>query len=375
MTCAPSLSLTSKLTNDRQEVGSEMPPVLVASRGRGRGHATPDIAIGNLIQTRNPNIQLRYVSYATGADTFRRNAIPVIDMAASEEPEILEMIPKYMRLLLAVKPLLVVAHEEFAIVAAAHDLRIPCIFITDFFMDPNHSLMRLLRQTIEVVFIGESGVFTEPPFLKGRVTYVGRAVRALKYGRGNRGQAREELGRCPEATVGLVQPGGWRESRAPSANLVLKAWSEVERPLKHLYWVTGADHELFINRFGDRPDVTFLKHEPLLERLMVASDIVITKANRMTVYECASLGVPSISLSYSLNWPDEVAIAPVASNTTVNALDTTDSALTHAIVSQMEKVVSPEDHLALGVQGAAERIVDHILRFRMPLELDRMDER
>ena len=50
---------------------------------------------------------------------------------------------------------------------------------------------------------------------------------------------------------------------------------------------------------------------------MVASDLVITKTNRMTVIELASLGIRTLSLSYGLNPVDEQCVAGLEGNETI----------------------------------------------------------
>lgn len=49
----------------------------------------------------------------------------------------------------------------------------------------------------------------------------------------------------------------------------------------------------------------------------MASDVVITKGTRKTLYQVAALGAPSVSISAGLNWPDDVVAAHIPLNTLV----------------------------------------------------------
>ena len=42
---------------------------------------------------------------------------------------------------------------------------------------------------------------------------------------------------------------------------------------------------------------------------MVAANVAITKTNRKTVFELRHLNVPTIAITYSLNPPDDIAVA------------------------------------------------------------------
>ena len=79
----------------------------------------------------------------------------------------------------------------------------------------------------------------------------------------------------------------------------------------------GADEHLLKRRVSDRLDITILGADWQIDRLMVASDLVITKTNRMTVIELASLGIRTLSLSYGLNPVDERCVAGLEGNETI----------------------------------------------------------
>ncbi|MGH9719812.1 MAG: hypothetical protein ACRD8O_06340 [Bryobacteraceae bacterium] len=293
----------------------ELFEVMFVSRGNGRGHAVPDMAIAAKLIDLSPHISVQFVSYAEGAEAYRACGHQVLDLQAPDMPPLFHMLIVFTKLLGHAKPRLVVAHEEFPVPPAAACLGIPCIFITDFFMDPSSLHMQALQHAFEIIFTAEPGLYTEPPQLNGKVHYVGRAVRNMEYTRADWERARKELNVPLDATVVLCQPGGWTESRAPLAGLLSAAWDQIRLSPKRLIWLTGRDYETLAARFRQRDDVIILREDWKIDRLMAASDVLITKANRLTVYEAASLGLPSISISSLLNWPDDVAVGRVDSNT------------------------------------------------------------
>jgi len=335
--------------------------IVMVSRGHGRGHAVPDMAIARELAKSAPDIPIRFVSYAAGAEAYRACGFPVTDLEVEDNPPFLDMVVKLTRLFGEMNPWprLIIAHEEFPVLPAAEIFEIPCVFITDFFTDPGHLLMQALKYASEVVFTGEPGVFTEPPYLNGRIHYIGRAVRDFEYSLSDRVRARTELGIPADAVVALFQPGAWVESRVPIAELLIDAWNLLPGSPKRLIWLTGRDHDVLSSKFGDRPDLMLLQADWKIDRLMAASDVLITKANRLTVYEAAAIGLPSISISNLANWPDDVAVARVPSNIALTASDTPEI-LRDAIERSIGSKPVPAIAVSGGVRSAASRIAHHI---------------
>ena len=259
--------------------------IAFVSRGSGWGHAVPDMAIAQALTKLLPRVAIQFISYAAGAEAYRACGYPVIDIGAPENPPFLDMVVAFTRLLGQMKPLphLIASHEEFAAVTAAEILEIRCLFITDFFTDVSSIWMDALRTAAEIIFIAERGLYTEPPFLREKIHHVGRAVRAFEYSRADRLRARAELAIPADATVVLVQPGGWVESRVPIAELLVSAWRALPRSPKRLIWLAGRDFAALQSRYGEESDLLLMKEDWKIDRLMAASEVVITKANRVTV--------------------------------------------------------------------------------------------
>jgi hypothetical protein len=336
------------------------------SRGRGRGHAMPDMAIAEGLGKVVSGLDIRYISYSTGAATFRARGYDVMDLQLPDEPPILEAIVKESQAIRRLQPKLVISHEELAALPSSRIFDVPCLFITDFFQDPNPFLMGAMQCAREIVFIAERGIFTEPPFMGDTVRYVGPAIRPFTYGRSDRLRARRELEIPEDAVVVLCQPGNYAESQVPIADLLVAAWDALPYPSKRLIWLGSRDYDSLRARFADRPDILPLKEDWAMDRLMAASDLAIAKGNRTTVCEAASLGLPTITISAGANWPDDVAIARVASNTTlrigaVNAAD-----LARLMAQRIDGGWTPEAELPHwdGLAGAVRAIAAHVETIR-----------
>ena len=291
--------------------------ILFFTRGRGRGHAIPDIAIVRELDQLRPDIEVRFVSYGTGALTFAAHGIPCIDLQLPDLNSIAATTVLAGRVMAALAPDLVVAHEEFSAMPVAKIFGLPTVMITDFFTGPGMLSMESLWYADQVLFLARRGLHVEPPAVRGKVKYLGPALRPFTYRRRDRRKARAELGLAADGAVITVLPGSWTEAMAPAYEAVVTAFDRLKQPSKHLVWLAGADEELLKQRVNNRPDITILGSDWQIDRLMVASDLVITKANRMTVIELASLGIRTLSLSYGLNPVDEKCVADLEGNETI----------------------------------------------------------
>lgn len=337
------------------------------SRGRGRGHAVPDMAMARELMQSVPGLDIRFVSYSSGAEAFRSCGYDVVDLHLPDEPPMLTAIVQESRVIRGLAPQLVISHEELPALPAAQIFEIPCLFVTDFFQDPNPFLMGAMKCAREIIFIGERGVFTEPPFMGDAIRYVGPAIRRFDYGRPDRDRARQELDLPPDAAVVLCQPGGYEEARVPIADVLAAAWEALDIPSKRMIWLAWKDHDALRARFAGRPDIVVLKEDWAIDRLMVASDLVITKGSRTSVFEAASLGIPSISISAGVNWPDDVAMEHVRSNSAFRAGGLDAARLARLMAEKIAGGRTPEDQLPRwdGMSGAVRAIAGHVERIRM----------
>jgi UDP-N-acetylglucosamine:LPS N-acetylglucosamine transferase len=351
---------------ESENLTAQLANIVFVSRGRGRGHAVPDMAIAEELRKLS-DVQIHFVSYAAGAEAYRACGYEVMDLHMPDNAPFLEMVVTFARLFGQVdqSPQLVISHEEFAVLPAAAIWDIPCVFITDFFADPPNMYMQTLKYAREIIYTAEQGLYTEPPYLRGKVHYVGRAVRPFEYSLADRNRARLELRIPNDATVALFQPGGWFESRVPVADLLIAAWELLTCTPKRLIWLAGRDYDSLYARVGERADVLLLREDWKIDRLMAASNVLITKANRLTVYEAAALGLPSVSVSNLVNWPDDVAVGHVPSNIPLAAEAATPELLAEALVCSIGSQPGPAREVSDGVRGAAQRLAYRLDEMRV----------
>lgn len=265
-----------------------------------------DMSIARHLRALNDKIEIRFVSYGTGADTFARAGEHHIDLDFPDKNPILETLVVAGKLIGWLDPDLVVAHEEFIALPAAKIFDKPTVLLTDWFTDPAKPTMTTLPFADRILFLDEPGIFEEPEAARGKVEYVAAVVRELRYTREDRLRARQEIGIPVDVFLLLVLPGSLREEASPAADLVLAAFDRLPYEPKQLIWVAGADSEQLIVRAGMRPNVTILDFAPEVDRLMVAADVAITKGTRTTMQELTALCVPSVSLHNEANEIDNV---------------------------------------------------------------------
>lgn len=326
--------------------------VLFFSRGRGRGHAMPDLAIAAEIPGLQGNIDLEFASYGTGAATFREAGWPVRDLGLPEANSYTHTFVLAHKLIERLQPDIVVSHEEFAALPAAHLADIPSVLLTDWYPAAGQAAAEAIAYANAIVFFGEAGVFPLPVPVQRAPVHVDPIIRRMTYRLADRGRARAELGLADRAFVAAVMPGAWAtEERVPIAPLVLPAFRQLAVPEKNLLWLSKADQALLRSQTKDFPGLRAVTDCAHPEQIMVASDVIITKGNRGTILDAASLGVPSVSLSTGANHVDEILIPRIRSNTAFNA-----KAMTAAnLCAFLEKVAAqrPSPPFDLPAQGAA----------------------
>jgi hypothetical protein len=341
--------------------------VLFFSRGRGRGHAIPDIAIAEEFPQLGGKISIQFVSYATGADTFRNSGWSVIDMGLPEANPFMATLLNAHALIRDLKPDVVIAHEEYAVLPAARMAGVPCILLTDWFPPAGQVAGESVTLADSIVFMGESGVFPLPGPVQRAPLFVGPVVRKMKYDLGDRPKARAELEISDSALVASVIPGAWAtEGRSPIAQTILTAFRQLPSSDKVLFWLTKIDHEAISQLSAGLPNVRVVKECNAVEQIMVASDVVITKGNRGTIMDAASLGVPSISLSYGTNPIDEALVARIRSNKAFNA-NATDATMLCAYIERLASIPISRRAEPLGLHrhggaAVANALLDEINR-------------
>ena len=133
-------------------------------------------------------------------------------------------------------------------------------------------------------------------------------LRDFRYTRADRQNARNESGLASDAFVLSVFPGSWVEAETPILEVVTAAFDRLGISQRKLIWLAGGDHELIQTRLAGREDALVLERCWEIDRLMAATDVAITKMNRMTIFELHELMIPTIGLSFDLNPIDDRAV-------------------------------------------------------------------
>lgn len=315
--------------------------VLFFSRGKGRGHAIPDAAIANELVKVEPRIEITFVSYSVGAATLKDLGQEVIDLRLPEDNSLWETALPALSLLRERRPALVVSHEEFCIPPLSQALGVPVVFLTDWFANAESVWMQALKYADQIIFLDDPGIYDEPPYLAGKVLYVGYVLRSLETEGTNQTQSRSALGLPADSTIILVSPGGAKihsETHAPLFDLILGAYDLLPAGQRRLLWVVGEpDYSSLIEKSLERQDLVILKPHYNFTPTIMAADIVITKGNRLPLFECEVLGIPSISISYGNNPVDDYRVSHIRTNFALRARGLNQTILRDYIVRALNR--------------------------------------
>ena len=312
------------------EFAQDQTRLLFFSRGRGRGHAKPDVAIARELLAMRPDVEVRFVSYGTGAETILDGGFPVVDLDLTDAGGAAEVTVAAGRLIRWLNPDLVVSHEEFAVAPVAKIFEKRCVFVTDFFSDPELYSMHAIHFCDEVLFVGRKGVFEEPEWLSGRVLYLGPLDRPSAYGADGRARARSELGIDPDAFVLGVFPGSWVERGDEFCAAVIDAYDGLPEP-KALIWIAGQQFDSVVERLGGRSACRVFRQYDDIDRAMSACAVGITRGSRGSTLELVNRGVPAIVVSWGLNPADDQAVEGLPGVRIVPGFDLPNGSLPEAI--------------------------------------------
>jgi UDP-N-acetylglucosamine:LPS N-acetylglucosamine transferase len=340
--------------------------ILFFSRGRGRGHAIPDVAIANDLLRSAADLKLQFVSYSTGGETIRECGYHVRDLCLPENNSFLETLILCVQVIREVEPALIVAHEEFCVPVAAKICKIPCIFLIDWFPLKESIWVDCLRYSETIIFLDDPGYFDEPEFLREKIHYVGPVLRDITLSRADRVSARKDLGLSCEQPIILVLPSGSvtaSEEKAPIFTLISQAIQLIDRPITTIWVLSETEQEMIKTQSKHVTDALFVRPRLDIERLMIAADIAITKATRKTTLELNALGIPSISISYGLNPIDDFRVPHIKTNRALRARGLSAHTLSAHIVQKLQ-TLSAESEITQSHsngKGAAVQIIQEYI--------------
>lgn len=262
-------------------------------------------------------IEIIFASYATGFKAFINEN--VIDMNLPENNPFLKTLYKADGLIKHTTPNLVIAHEEFAALAAAKLNNIPSIYISAWMPRLGTVAAEAVSDATNSIIIESPGIFPEPEN-STKVFYTGPILRKMKFTANNRESLRTEMNIHGSALVITVIPGGWaHEGRSHIWDTVLTAFHGLPQTVKHLFWIGASDTEELAKKAKNSSLVKVLPFTNPIERYLAISDIVITKGTLGITLDARAVGVPTISLSPGTNPIDDALVPRMKNNLPLNA--------------------------------------------------------
>jgi hypothetical protein len=333
-------------------LGIDNPDMIFFSRGRGRGHAIPDMAILGALRKIEPQLRVSVYTYGTGLMAFRQAGEYAFDLDLPDLCNPWEVVQRVGQVLRHTHARLLVSHEEFGAIPAARIFELPSVFLTHWFGAQYSQQMQALADVDQILFIEAQGHFLEPEYLQGKIHYIGPVLRQFCCLPQDRQQLRMELGATRDEAVIVLFPGTSSEGQAPLFDLILNAFQALPRERKRLIWVAGSDFDWIAAKCADYDNITVLESDQRPERLMAASDLAITKGTYNIGKELAALGVPSISLSLGKNPIDDYFSRCLPGNTFLYAQETLPATLTQCMESALQRGLATPDLAAMDGSGA-----------------------
>ncbi len=292
-----------------------MKKIIFFSRGRGFGHAIPDMAIADEINRCNPLVDIRFASYAGGAVAFAERKKPFFDLGLPEKNPFLATFYACSNLILAEEPSVVVAHEEFAAIAAAVLHNIPAVFMSAWLPPAGTVAAESICYAKAVVVLGDPGIFPVPSDVRIKPVYTGPLIRPMKYTVRDRADLRRELMWHQETFCLVVVPGGsLSEAQSPIADLIVSAFNMLKHKHKRLIWISTKDHGALSKYSGNVEGFELISFCDPIERMLAVADVVISKGTRGITHDAAAVGVPTISLSGGGNSVDDELVPRIRTN-------------------------------------------------------------
>ena len=262
----------------------------------------------------------------------------------------------------SILPSLVVSHEEAGALPMAKVFDLPTVFLTHWFTAAHDIFSQCLNYADKVLFLEEKGLFPEPDAARGRVLYVGPVLRRFRYHPRDRQRIRDEMSCHPDEKLILVLPGSWTEKMAAFHDLILRSFDRLSYPRKRIIWVAAKDHSDIARSVLGRQHIEVVSSDMHIERLMIASDVAITKGSYTSSKELQVLGVPSITLSHGLNFMDDFFSKSIRSTTLLWVQETDAVILSACIERALNAGLFSTDETAWDGQGA-ERAAKHLADF------------
>jgi len=290
--------------------------ILYFSRGRGFSHAMNDILIIRQLEKINKDLEIQIDSYAQGFMFLKKNGFEAFDLDLKLEEEASpEIFKKIKSRLNEIKPDLVVSDEFFMALPMARKFGIPSIFISNWFFEEFyewHPLIPVVKKANHIIFVDRKEFHNIPSNFNVPISFVGPIVREFKYTLKNKSKVREELEIGQNDRVILVTAGGRSEERNELLDLNVEVFKKLNLNNLKMILLTGNLYHEYSKSLEDEKGIIVKDFDWDMDRLMVASDIVICKGTYSTAWELIYLGIPSICFPDDENPVDKARVSTLA---------------------------------------------------------------
>jgi len=279
---------------------TKRPGILYFSRGRGFCHAMRDMLIIEELTKLNERLNIKVASYADGYTCFDKNGFEVLDLGLGLDEEFgYKAVNRMKSLIEKFNPDLIVADEVFLVLPLAKKFGITSLLITNWFfesIDKRHPMIPVVRDANRIIFADRKEFHKVPSNFDVPVSFVGPIIREFEYTQKDKKRARGKLGLKENETILLVTPAGRHKHRSKLLDLTTTILTKVNKQELRLILLAGPLFEEYLERFKTNDKVIVKSYDWEIDRLMAASDLVITKGTFTTSWELVFLGVPSISI-------------------------------------------------------------------------------
>ncbi len=290
----------------------ESPKILYLSRGRGFSHAMNDLLILKELKKINNKISILVASYDKGYTYFLANGFRPFNLGLRQKEELtLKASLRIWSLIRQFKPDLVVSDEVFIALHITKGFKVPSILITHWFFESynkKHPIIPAVKKANHVIFVDTPEFHVIPPDFNVYLTFVGPVIREFEYSLKDKKRAKDELGIGSKDKVILVTPGGRYKDRNKLLELSAEVFKELDDGNLKMILLTGELYKEYSEKFKNANGIIVKDYDWKMDRLMVASDLVICKGTFSTTWELAYLGVPSISVADLDNPIDQIHV-------------------------------------------------------------------
>jgi len=266
--------------------------IMFFSHGKGWGHAIRDMIIIDAVKEQLPDVKIEVFSYDQGYEAFSfygRQCINIRPPAWSQDGP--EWFKKFTDLLEErPKPDLIISDEEGIGVEFANEIfEVPSVFISDWLpIKPyvSDEGFKLFYSADRIIYLGYESSMHPPEDMRSKIEFVGPIIRKSEYTQNDRPKIRTELQIDPEAKLILVLAGSVLGTDEDYFRACIDGIKRVEINVR-LYLVCGRLFGKLQQEASER--IKVVEHIKDPNRLVVASNLVISRGGHTTMWEIASM--------------------------------------------------------------------------------------